>query len=93
MQACRSQSTLVGVISTAGSRHPGGAHVLMGDGAVIFITESIDSGNPELPTVCVQRGGTRPPVSSLPGSASNYGLWGALGTRDTGETIEEQLNQ
>ena len=82
-----------GVISTAGSRHTGGAHVLMGDGAVVFMTASVEAGDPELPTVCVQRSGTAPPVASLPGSASNYGLWGALGTRDSGETIEEQLNQ
>ncbi|QDV85910.1 DUF1559 domain-containing protein [Planctomycetes bacterium TBK1r] len=82
-----------GVISTAGSRHSGGAHVLMGDGAVIFMTDSVESGDPQLPTVCVQRSGTAPPVASIPGTASNYGLWGALGTRDSGETIEEQLNQ
>ncbi len=81
-----------GVISTAGSRHVGGAHVLMGDGAVIFITDSIEAGNPELPTVCVQRSDVVG-VAAVPGSASNYGLWGALGTRDSKETIEEQLNQ
>ena len=80
-----------GVISTAGSRHQGGAHVLFGDGAVVFITDSIDAGNAELPTVCVQRSGTMPPVASLPGSASNYGVWGALGTRDSKETIEEDF--
>ncbi|MGB0761366.1 MAG: hypothetical protein ACPGPS_17610, partial [Rubripirellula sp.] len=28
-----------------------------------------------------------------PGSESPYGLWGALGTRASKETIEEQLNQ
>jgi hypothetical protein len=82
-----------GVISTAGSRHVGGAHVLMGDGAVVFITDSIEAGDPELPTVCVQRGGNSFPITSIPGTASNYGLWGALGTRDAQETIEEQLNQ
>ena len=82
-----------GVISTAGSRHQGGAHVLMGDGAVIFITDSVEAGDPELPTVCVQRGGNRFPITSIPGTASNYGLWGAMGTRDSGETIEEELNQ
>ena len=27
------------------SQHQGGAHVLMGDGAVIFITDSIEAGN------------------------------------------------
>ena len=82
-----------GVISTAGSRHQGGAHVLMGDGAVIFMTDSVDAGDAELPTVCVQRSDNMFPISSLPGSQSNYGLWGALGTRDTSETIEEELNQ
>ncbi|WP_182870613.1 DUF1559 domain-containing protein [Stieleria mannarensis] len=81
-----------GVISTAGSRHPGGAHVLMGDGSVIFMTDSVDSGDPELPTVCVQRSDVVG-VASIPGTDSNYGLWGALGTRDSGETIDEQLNQ
>ncbi|MCS7469569.1 DUF1559 domain-containing protein [Stieleria sp. ICT_E10.1] len=81
-----------GVISTAGSRHTGGAHVLMGDGAVIFMSDSVDGGDPELPTVCVQRSDVVG-VASVPGSSSNYGLWGALGTRDSGETIEEQLNQ
>ncbi len=69
------------------------AHVLMGDGAVIFMTDSVEAGDATLPTVCVQRGGNSFPISSIPGSASNYGLWGALGTRDSQETIEEQLNQ
>ncbi len=54
---------------TAGSRHQGGVHVLLGDGAIRFITESIESGNQ---------------AAGLPqdagGAASPYGLWGALGT-------------
>lgn len=81
-----------GVITTAGSRHSGGAHVLMGDGAVIFMTDSIESGDAEQATVIVDRSGTVPP-GTAPGSQSPYGLWGALGTRDSSETIEEQLNQ
>jgi len=60
-------------ISTAGSRHQGGAHVLMTDGAVRFITDSIDSGNPTL----------TPQV----GDRSPYGLWGALGTAASAETL------
>lgn len=52
---------------TAGSRHQGGCHVLMGDGAVRFITDSIESGN-------------QTTAITTPGMASPYGLWGALGT-------------
>jgi prepilin-type N-terminal cleavage/methylation domain-containing protein/prepilin-type processing-associated H-X9-DG protein len=70
------------------SRHQGGAHVLMADGAVIFITDSIEAGNRN--DGGVWRGGMG---AQAPGSESPYGLWGALGTRASSETIEEQLNQ
>ncbi len=72
------------------SRHQGGAHVLMADGAVVFITDSIESGNQSQvpygnndPTYGVQGAGRKSP----------YGLWGALGTKASKESIEEQLNQ
>ncbi len=71
------------------SRHQGGCHVLMSDGAVIFITDSIEAGDSTHESVW--RLATDP--QSVPGSASPYGLWGALGTRASKETIEEQLNQ
>ncbi|MGV3483372.1 MAG: DUF1559 domain-containing protein [Planctomycetaceae bacterium] len=74
-----------GVISTAGSRHQGGAHVLMGDGAVKFITDSIDTGNLDSNTV------GRDAPALKPGTASPYGLWGALGTRSNKETIDEEF--
>jgi prepilin-type processing-associated H-X9-DG protein len=74
------------------SRHQGGVHILMGDGAVIFITDSIEAGNPRAPMVW-RNGMNVGPPSNIPGSASPYGLWGALGTRANNETIEEQLNQ
>lgn len=66
------------------SRHPGGVHILMGDGAIKFITESIDSGDQNAGTVIV--GGTG---GHIPGAASPYGLWGALGTRANREVIGE----
>ncbi len=67
---------------TAGSRHQGGCHVLMGDGAVKFITESIEAGNKQMAPVQ-----TRGPW--LPGgSPSPYGVWGALGTRASSETVQ-----
>ncbi|MGB7328655.1 MAG: DUF1559 domain-containing protein, partial [Rubripirellula sp.] len=72
----------------AASRHQGGAHVLMGDGAVVFMTDSVEAGDRRAGGVRRGQGGTR-----SPGSQSPYGLWGALGTKANSETIEEQLNQ
>lgn len=80
----------------AGSRHQGGAHVLMGDGAVIFMTDSVEAGDSHGPTVYVNVGGTSSSAiraTAVPGSQSPYGLWGALGTRANREKVEEQLNQ
>ncbi|MEO1617837.1 MAG: DUF1559 domain-containing protein [Planctomycetota bacterium] len=74
---------------TASSRHQGGAHVLMGDGAVIFMTDSVDAGNQEAEQV--SNNATTP--ESVIGARSPFGLWGALGTRASSEVVEEQLNQ
>ncbi|TWU47644.1 hypothetical protein Poly51_54460 [Rubripirellula tenax] len=70
------------------SRHQGGCHVLMGDGAVKFITDSIEAGGSTSPMVhrIHTAAGTVPA-----GVASPYGLWGSLGTRATKEVIEEEL--
>ena len=70
------------------SRHLGGCHVLMGDGAVIFMTDSVEAGDSSVGNVAWDGTGQR-----APGSESPYGLWGALGTRANRERIEEQLNQ
>lgn len=58
----------------------------MGDGAVKFVTDSIEAGN--------QTAGFADASGSIvraPGTASPYGLWGSLGTRAMKETIEEEL--
>lgn len=79
-------ATTVGTV-TASSRHQGGAHIVMGDGAVIFMTDSIEYGRN---TGTVTLDGEQ---ELAPGNPSVFGLWGALGTKDQGEIIEEQLNQ
>ncbi|MEX1042206.1 MAG: DUF1559 domain-containing protein [Pirellulaceae bacterium] len=53
------------------SFHPGGAVVLMVDGSVSFMSETIDTGNLAL--------------GSVASGPSRYGVWGALGSRDGGE--------
>ncbi len=68
------------------SRHQGGCHVLMADGAVKFITDSIEAGSSNAPMV--RNGG---PINANPGAQSPYGLWGALGTRASSEVISTQL--
>ncbi len=57
------------------SRHPGGVNVLMADGAVRFVSQTIDTGNL-----------AAPPVNS---GFSPYGVWGGLGSKNGGETVGE----
>lgn len=71
------------MIAPPSSRHQGGVHVVMGDGAVKFVTESIEAGNNTLGQV--YEGNAVDP----PGSKSPFGIWGALGTRGGGETNTE----
>ncbi len=68
------------------SRHQGGCHVIMADGAVKFITDSIESGNQNSPTVHFNLATALPP-----GSQSPYGLWGSLGTRASKEVISGEF--
>lgn len=61
---------------SASSYHEGGVLALMADGAVRFVSENIDSGNQF----------TTPPNTA---GRSPYGVWGALGSRQSGEVIGE----
>jgi prepilin-type N-terminal cleavage/methylation domain-containing protein/prepilin-type processing-associated H-X9-DG protein len=56
------------------SLHSGGVNVSMADGSVHFLSEGIDSGN--LSAVSVWSG------------RSPYGVWGALGSKNGGETAQ-----
>jgi len=68
------------------SRHQGGVHILMADGGVKFVTDSIEAGNSANGTVATGELGNR-----VPGSISPYGLWGSLGTRASKEVISSEF--
>lgn len=66
------------LIHSATSRHTGGVHCLMTDGAVKFVSENINTGNQASALPAANGGGVSP-----------YGVWGALGTRAGGETVSD----
>lgn len=67
------------------SRHPGGVHVLIGDGTVRFINDSIDTGNLNCPGAMSDY-----PLAGCPpkGGPSPFGVWGALGSVNGGDAAE-----
>lgn len=60
-------------VFSATSRHPGGVNTVLADGAVRFISESIDTGNLAL--------------SDVQFGPSPYGVWGALGSIQGNESV------
>ncbi len=60
-------------VFSATSLHSNGVNVLMGDGSVRFVNESINAGSPASAEVTT--------------GASPYGVWGAMGTKSGGETV------
>lgn len=66
----------------ASSFHTGGAQVSMGDGSVHFISDSIDTGN----AAALQQRPNGEGGPELYNGPSMYGVWGALGSRNGGES-------
>ena len=63
------------------SGHPGGVNTAFCDGSTRFIANTIDTGN----TATVQSGGAT--IGSSSRTPSPYGVWGALGTKATGDQV------
>jgi len=89
-EVCLSFGATGNGIAPPSSRHQGGVHVVMADGAVKFITDSIEAGNSAIPTPQ-----TNPPaafvVTSSTGVPSPYGLWGALGSKASKEVLSSEF--
>jgi prepilin-type N-terminal cleavage/methylation domain-containing protein/prepilin-type processing-associated H-X9-DG protein len=57
------------------SYHPGGVNGVMADGSVRFFSETINTGSLA--------------ASEVTSGRSPYGVWGAMGSKDGGETVNE----
>ena len=57
------------------SYHPGGVNGVMADGAVRFFSETINTGNLS--------------AANVTSGPSPYGVWGAFGSKDGGEVVNE----
>ena len=66
---------------TASSFHQGGVFAVMGDGAVRFVTDTVDAGDQ---SVKADSSGFKLNAQSA------YGVWGAMGSRCGGETARYQ---
>ncbi|TWT93934.1 DUF1559 domain-containing protein [Stieleria varia] len=84
-EVCLSYGHTGNGICPPSSRHQGGVHVLMTDGAVVFISDSVEAGDSSSPTV------NNSSTGLPPGSKSPYGLWGSLGTKASSEVISSEL--
>ncbi|MDR1493715.1 MAG: DUF1559 domain-containing protein [Planctomycetaceae bacterium] len=84
--SCATDGTNSWGVWTAQSYHTGGVNILLCDGSVAFISDTIDNNNLMFP-------GTTDPVPNNGGTGgmdaigqSPFGIWGAIGTINGGET-------
>jgi hypothetical protein len=79
-------------IMSASSHHSGGVYIAMGDGALRFVSESIDCGDTSSPSVCVanKQELTKNRINKSRYIHSPYGVWGAMGTMYGMEVIPSE---
>ena len=70
-------------VYSVGSAHEGGANVVMADDSTHFISNNIDSGKRNNPTLTVEQ------IESEAGAGSPHGVWGAMGSMAGGEVVKE----
>jgi prepilin-type N-terminal cleavage/methylation domain-containing protein/prepilin-type processing-associated H-X9-DG protein len=71
----------------ASSRHTGGVQVLMADGAVRFVNDTINTATTSPPCNSGTPGTQTSVGSAMCNGQSPYGIWGALGTMQSGEAV------
>ncbi|KAA5539583.1 DUF1559 domain-containing protein [Roseiconus nitratireducens] len=86
-EMCTERNAGNNYIAPPSSYHQGGCHVLMGDGAVTFVTDSIDAGGDV--GMVWSNYWSKGAGPQRPGKKSPFGVWGALGTRASKEVIED----
>jgi hypothetical protein len=71
---------------TASSFHEGGVFAVMGDGAVRFVTDTVDAGNQSANAGTNSAAGN----AAIINAPSPFGVWGAMGSRCGGESVKYQ---
>ena len=82
-------NTLANGFFTPSSRHTGGVHALMGDGTVRFVNETLNTASACATTPAGLAASSSGPSGGTCNGQSPFGIWGALGTIASGETVND----